>query len=218
MTYLRSVQMKPCPAPCDLERRSGPRELLAERIEGLRLVDCGQYGSQHISLFYSADAWKKLEPFRTEAELEADRDGFTEAFCVAESLEARYVGHARLTFQRSVAVLDFTLEIFGQPQDPVDAPVKPHDIPFLVPSRLKHPREAPLGLEDPGRLSPRLLRLEMGTHTEASRRVVDFDGDAFISITDPITFLNYLFLAGPPPALGKQCMPIAGCSVEGDCR
>jgi hypothetical protein len=38
------------------------------------------------------------------------------------------------------------------------------------------------------------------------------NGDASIDLTDAVGILNFLFLSGPPPALGRNCVRITGCS------
>ena len=37
------------------------------------------------------------------------------------------------------------------------------------------------------------------------------NGDASVNLSDAISMLGYLFLRGPPPALGVKCTPIDGC-------
>jgi hypothetical protein len=42
--------------------------------------------------------------------------------------------------------------------------------------------------------------------------VFDLSGDAGVDITDPVHLLHYLFLGGPSPALGSECVRVAGCA------
>jgi hypothetical protein len=42
--------------------------------------------------------------------------------------------------------------------------------------------------------------------------LLDANGDAALNLTDVVHALSYLFKEGPPPALGKSCVRIEGCS------
>lgn len=42
--------------------------------------------------------------------------------------------------------------------------------------------------------------------------LVDFDGNALAEVTDAIGILEFLFLQGPPHALGTRCIRIEGCT------
>jgi hypothetical protein len=44
-----------------------------------------------------------------------------------------------------------------------------------------------------------------------NRDLLDVDSSGAVSITDAVFLLNYLFRAGPPPALGGRCVRIRGC-------
>jgi hypothetical protein len=46
----------------------------------------------------------------------------------------------------------------------------------------------------------------------ANRALLDGNGDGIANLSDVIHTLSYLFAGGPPPALGRECAPIAGCS------
>ena len=39
----------------------------------------------------------------------------------------------------------------------------------------------------------------------------DANGDGGLDITDAVSVLNFLFLSGPLPARGIQCLPMVGC-------
>jgi len=45
----------------------------------------------------------------------------------------------------------------------------------------------------------------------ASLTLLDINGDGNLDLSDPIFTLEYLFLQGPPPALGASCVRIDGC-------
>lgn len=50
--------------------------------------------------------------------------------------------------------------------------------------------------------------------SEASNRELqhsDGDGDGQLTIVDGVRVLNYLYLAGEPPARGRDCVLISGC-------
>jgi hypothetical protein len=49
---------------------------------------------------------------------------------------------------------------------------------------------------------------ELGANGSA---LLDWDGDARLAITDAVLALQFLFDAGPPHALGLECLPAAGC-------
>jgi len=44
-----------------------------------------------------------------------------------------------------------------------------------------------------------------------NRSLLDASGDGKVDVSDAVRLLHYLFLSGPPPALGTDCTPIAGC-------
>jgi hypothetical protein len=46
----------------------------------------------------------------------------------------------------------------------------------------------------------------------ANLTLLDVNGDEELNLTDAIHSLAYLFMGGAPPALGTECLPIAGCS------
>jgi hypothetical protein len=41
--------------------------------------------------------------------------------------------------------------------------------------------------------------------------VLDHNGDGALNLSDGIAMLNYLFLAGPPPTAGTDCVEVVGC-------
>ena len=45
-----------------------------------------------------------------------------------------------------------------------------------------------------------------------NKALLDVNGDSTVDQSDVVYLLNYLFLKGDPPALGKGCVRIAGCS------
>jgi hypothetical protein len=46
---------------------------------------------------------------------------------------------------------------------------------------------------------------------EGNRALLDSDGGGTIHMADAIYVLNFLYQGGAPPALGIECVPIAGC-------
>jgi PKD repeat protein len=48
--------------------------------------------------------------------------------------------------------------------------------------------------------------------------LADVNGDGGIDVSDPVSILGFLFLGGPPPALGTECVRIAGCRENDSCR
>ena len=56
------------------------------------------------------------------------------------------------------------------------------------------------------------LPCDGGILTDGGNRLLfDSTGDGSVNITDAIHLLNFLFLAGPPPAEGTRCVRMAGC-------
>ncbi len=47
--------------------------------------------------------------------------------------------------------------------------------------------------------------------SRANVALADVDGSARVNVTDAIYVLRHLFVGGPPPALGTECVPLAGC-------
>jgi hypothetical protein len=56
-----------------------------------------------------------------------------------------------------------------------------------------------------------LLRCGTTIDDEANRKLLDTNGDSRVDLTDAVGLLEHLFLAGPPPALGTDCVDIPGC-------
>lgn len=48
--------------------------------------------------------------------------------------------------------------------------------------------------------------------SSGNRTLLDLNVDDEVDLTDAIYLLNHLFNAGPPPLLGTDCVPIAGCA------
>jgi hypothetical protein len=42
--------------------------------------------------------------------------------------------------------------------------------------------------------------------------LLDWNGDRRLDISDGVGGLNWLYLDGPPHAVGAECQPIAGCT------
>ncbi len=61
--------------------------------------------------------------------------------------------------------------------------------------------------------SPARLPCQDGNIADpANLTLLDVNGDDELNLTDAIHSLAYLFMGGAPPALGTECLPIAGCS------
>ena len=58
---------------------------------------------------------------------------------------------------------------------------------------------------------PRVLPCGSTLEDAGNRALLDVDSSGSVSIPDVVFLLNYLFRAGPAPALGKQCVRILGC-------
>ena len=50
-----------------------------------------------------------------------------------------------------------------------------------------------------------------GDAAGSGEALLDWSGDGRLSVTDAVIALRYLFLGGPPHALGTECIPTAGC-------
>jgi hypothetical protein len=48
--------------------------------------------------------------------------------------------------------------------------------------------------------------------------LADFNGDGAIDVSDSVGVLKFLFLGAAPPALGTDCVRIAGCPDNSGCR
>ncbi len=60
--------------------------------------------------------------------------------------------------------------------------------------------------------SPAVLPCGDGTLPDAAnRQLLDSSGDGRVDLTDAVFLLSHLFLGGLPPALGSECVRIAGC-------
>jgi hypothetical protein len=59
-----------------------------------------------------------------------------------------------------------------------------------------------------------------GTSTDPGNlALVDWQPDGAIDISDAVAMLSHLFIGGPGHAMGRDCIPIAGCSdAEPRCR
>jgi hypothetical protein len=79
-----------------------------------------------------------------------------------------------------------------------------------------------LDISDPIRLlfslfagDPAALPCEGGTPSSpgpGDLAIADLNGDGWIDVSDAVSALNFLFLDGPPPALGLYCLPVSGCA------
>ena len=59
--------------------------------------------------------------------------------------------------------------------------------------------------------SDRPLPCEEDLRAPGNVRLLDSDGNGRLMITDAIHLLGFIFQRGTPPALGVECLPVAGC-------
>ena len=48
--------------------------------------------------------------------------------------------------------------------------------------------------------------------------LADVNRDDRIDLSDPVSILGFLFLGSEPPALGTECVRIAGCPDQVECQ
>ncbi len=62
----------------------------------------------------------------------------------------------------------------------------------------------------------------MGAIDQGNRALLDWQPDGRINLADAVSALSFLFLGGPPHALGRDpagptCVPMAGCPASRAC-
>jgi len=51
-----------------------------------------------------------------------------------------------------------------------------------------------------------------GLGNPANQRLLDWDGNGTVNVSDALQTLQYLFQGGPPHSAGTACLQVAGCN------
>ena len=56
-----------------------------------------------------------------------------------------------------------------------------------------------------------ILRQACFAYDKANQQLLDNNGDGGVDLSDAVALFAYLFLGGPPPVLGRDCVAIPDC-------